>query len=423
MRMPITLCLGLLTAAGPLSAQTFVPNYDEAKVPVFTLPDPLTREDGSKVTTKEQWPARRAELYSLFAREEYGYAPPWKGSMDAELWSEDRQALGGIAVRKEIGLTLHQGGKKLTMALLLYLPKTGGPAPVFLGYNFRGNQSVDPDPGIRITPSWVSDDKALGITGNKAGAASRGGRSSRWPLRQILSRGYGLATVYYGDVDPDFDDGFHNGVHRLFDTPRDSTSWGSIAAWAWALSRVMDYLEKDKGVDAKRVFVFGHSRLGKTALWAGASDNRFAMVISNESGCGGAALSKRAYGETVGRINTAFPHWFCTRFRTYNNRESALPFDQHELIALIAPRPVYVASAEGDQWSDPKGEFLGALYAEPVYALFGYRGLGISEMPPTGHPVVGDVLAYHIREGKHDITPYDWAQYLDFADRHFKSRR
>ncbi|HOS73517.1 MAG TPA: acetylxylan esterase, partial [Bacteroidales bacterium] len=341
-----------------LKGQQFVANYDESKVPSYRLPDPLKFENGGTVRNKKGWDRRREEIFKIFENEVYGVAPGWKGEIIASELSSDENALNGKAVRKEINLTLKNGNRELTMTMLLYMPKNSAGSPVFLGYNFYGNHTITSEPGIAVTKSWIRNNKDYGVFENRASEAGRGLSSGYWPVEMIVSEGYGVATIYYGDADPDYDDGFHNGVHGLYDQERDGTSWGTIAGWAWGLSRAMDYLVTLPSVDPGRVIVMGHSRLGKTALWAGAMDERFALVISNNSGCGGAALSKRAFGETVGSINRSFPHWFCGNFRKYNEKEELLPVDQHQLIALIAPRPVYVASAEEDQWADPRGEFL-----------------------------------------------------------------
>jgi hypothetical protein len=407
--------IAVILNATTLSAQQFAANYDESKVPVYTLPDPLVFNNGTKVQNNKEWDKRRAEIIKLFENEVYGINPVWKGDIISTELSSNLNALNDVAISKEIKLTLKNGSKELSMVMLLYLPRSSKPVPVFLGYNFGGNHSVTDEKDIFVTNSWMRNDSATGVTNNRASEAGRGKAASRWPVREIISRGYGLATIYYGDVDPDFDDGFKNGVHGLYDQQRDSSSWGTIAAWAWGLSRAMDYIETDSSIDSKRVIVIGHSRLGKTALWAGATDQRFAMVISNNSGCGGAALSKRAFGETVGSINSAFPHWFCKNFNKYNQKEALLPVDQHELFSLIAPRPLYVASAKEDLWADPKGEFLSCVGASPVYVLLGEKGFPASEMPPVNSPVVG-TIGYHIRTGGHNITLYDWQQYLDFAD-------
>jgi len=402
--------------------QQFTANYDEAKIPAYSLPDPLVFNNGTAVKSLKDWGIRRVEIYSDFEKQVFGAVPKWNGNLRWVVLSSKDDAIGGIAKRREVRLELSNGIRKNDLTILIYLPQNSKDAPIFLNYNFDGNHTVTTESDVVIPDSWVSNNKELGILDNHASENGRGKAISRWPIKEIVSRGFGLATVYYGDVDPDFDDGFKNGVHQLFDSRRDSTSWGSVAAWAWGLSRIMDYFEKDQEINANRIIVMGHSRLGKAALWAGASDQRFAMVVSNCSGCGGAALSKRIYGETVGSINNTFPHWFCNNFKKYNTREDLLPVDQHELIALIAPRPVYVASAADDRWADPKGEFLACVFASPVYELLGSTKFAATKMPMLSTPILGDI-SYHIRPGKHDVTLYDWNCYMDAAGNYFKSKK
>ncbi len=398
-------------------------NYDESKVPQFVLPELLKAKDGSVITSAQEWTSvRRPEILQLFADHVFGNLPAGVDKLRTRVRSNKQGAVDGKATRREITVFFTDDDHGPQMDMLIYSPaNASGPVPAFIGLNFNGNHSVEDDPSIHITSSWVRNNKELGITDNRAKESSRGKSASRWPLSDIIGAGYGLVTIYYGDIDPDFDDGFKNGIHAMWPDSenRTDTSGGSISAWTWGLSRTLDVLELDPMIDATKVAVVGHSRLGKTSLWAGATDQRFAMVISNNSGCGGAALSRRAYGETVKRINTSFPHWFCLQHRKYNDNENASPVDHHMLIALAAPRPVYVASAEDDKWADPRGEFLSAYLAGVVYELFGKTGLPSDSMPTVNDPLQNDV-GYHIRTGKHDINNYDWTQYIKFADKHLK---
>ena len=417
-----TTCL-LLLAPDTVSAQKSQFNYDERRVPVYRLPDPLLDSDGTRITTATAWwEQRRPELVKLFEEHVYGRAPGRPEGMRFEVRSIDRQALDGRAVRKQVAIHI-PGKKDGPLELLIYLPsKASKPVPAFLGLNFGGNHSIHDDPQILLSTRWMRPNKGRGVVNNRATEASRGTAASRWPVRRIVDRGFAVGTIYCGDIDPDFHDEFQNGVHPAFyrsgQTRPAADEWGTIAAWAWGLSRGLDYFAADPDIDQQHTAVMGHSRLGKTALWAGAIDQRFALVVSNNSGCGGAALSRRRFGETVKRINTSFPHWFNANFKKYNDHEDQLPVDQHELVALIAPRPVLICSARQDRWADPRGEYLAGLGADSVYRLLGTDGVGARSMPAVNQEPRGTV-GYRIRPGKHDVTTADWEAYMDFAGRHF----
>jgi hypothetical protein len=390
-------------------------NYDESAVPNYVLP-PLF--DDMEVRDWET--QHRSAWLNMIEKEMYGHFPDEGIATHFSIKNEDAQALDGRAVLKEVDMVFRKDNREVKASLLLILPKHASqkPTPLFLGLNFNGNHTIHHNTQISISKNWVRNNADLQVDNHKANEASRGKSSSRWPVDLILERGYGLATIYCGDLDPDFDDQFANGVHALI-PEADKSSLSTISAWAWGLSRAMDYFEQDKDIDQTKISVIGHSRLGKTSLWAGASDTRFAMVISNDSGCGGAALSRRKFGETVKVINDRFPHWFNDRFTFYNDNEAKLPFDQHTLLAIIAPRPLCVASASEDQWADPKGEFLSAKAACPAYQIYGIKSC-LTKMPAMGNPVIAGKISYHLRNGKHDITKYDWEQYLNMADRFLK---
>ncbi len=403
-----------------LSAQTPV-NYDESKVPAYTLTDLLTSTSGKKITTTADWETiRKPELLDLFSKEMYGVTPGEKINMKHRVVKTDKKALGGIATCKQVELVFSGNHQTRKALMVLWIPNAvSSKVPVFVGYNFNGNQSVNPDPQLLASP-------AISLKTSRLSEALPGADQRRLPLELIINSGFGAATMYYYDIYPDDKSLVAKTVLPLFSdyekTGENPDAWQAIGAWAWGLSRMADYLQSEKQVDAQKLIVIGHSRQGKAALWAGAQDKRFAMIVSNNSGCGGAALFNRKFGETASVINTTFPHWFNRNFRQYNNREDALPVDQHALIALMAPRPVYIASASNDLWADPKGELLSGYHANPVYALYGLTGLPDSTMPANNTPVQAGYIGYHKREGDHDMLAYDWEQYIKFAKKHFSGK-
>jgi hypothetical protein len=394
--------------------------YDENKVPAYTLPEILVLNNGDRVRDAKAWTARRRpEILATYETEVFGRSPARPSKLNYEVSAVDAKALDGKARRKIVTIFFGEKPGDPKMKLLVYLPAGAKrPVPVFLGLSFAGIWTIAADPGVPLGEQWVRNPQTREYERQTAQEKSRGASAAQWQVDKILDAGYGLAVFYYGDVEPDFAGGMKYGIRPLFQKAGENEpapdAWGAIGAWAWAARRAMDYLEKDHDVDSKRVALFGHSRLGKTAIWAGAQDPRFSIVISNESGEGGAAISRREYGERTRNLNTSFPHWFDGNFKKYNDHEDRMPFESHLLLSLIAPRGLYVASAEEDRWSDPKGEFLGAANASQVWELFGKHGIGTMEMPGLHQPV-GETVRYHTRAGKHDVTAYDWDQYLRFA--------
>jgi hypothetical protein len=376
----------------------------------------LTCNDGTKVTNAQEWERRRRpEIMEFFSKSVYGTTPKGEIKVKYKIIAKNRKALGGKATMQQVMFTFIAGNKTHRALALVYYPNTRqkAGAPVFIGYNFKGNHGTSEDKDVLYSPYYDT------ISNSSSPLLQRGVQSGRWPMEQIIDGGYAAVTMCYHDIYPDRKDGAESSLIRLLPiTDKEGSRWQAIGVWAYGLSTIADWVEQQTWANREQMCVVGHSRQGKVALWAGAQDERFKVVISNNSGCGGAALSKRQYGETVRHITNSFPHWFCKDFTRYSNRESELPFDQHQLLALVAPRHVYVASATLDKWADPKGEYLSAYYASPIYKLYGMEGLQSEQMPEPGTAVMSAV-GYHIREGKHDITPYDWKFYIDFCDKAF----
>ena len=397
-------------------------NYDESKVGTYTLPDPLVFNDGKPVRNASDWQKRRRELLELFASNVYGHSPKPPRDIRYKVFDLDKNALNGKAVRKQITIYFSPKDDGPREDVLLYIPVNAQkPVPVILSLNFSGNQAVINDPGVKLGTIWTRDKQER----QPATEESRG-HDRNFDVNKVLSHGYAFATIYYQDIEPDFNGGYLFGMRSLFAKARQTEpapdDWGAIGAWSYGLSRAMDYLEKDKDVDARRVAIMGHSRLGKTVLWAGALDERFAMVLSSCSGEGGASLARRNYGETIKTLTDAFGYQFAANYKKYADDPDKLPVDTHELIALIAPRPVYITGAEDDRWADPKGEFLACVAAGPVYKLLGKNDLGTDQMPALNTPIM-HTIGYHYRSGKHEVTEFDWDQFLAFADMHLRGRK
>ena len=376
----------------------YAQQYDESKVPAYTLPDPLQTLSGRQVRNARTWEkVRRPEVLRLFEDNVYGQMPRDFDSIRFTTEREDAQAMNGKALLKETDITIYRAGRSVSIHLTLFVPKqVSGPAPVFLLINNRGKENTDP---------------------------ARKTKSEFWPAEMVTDSGYAIAAFQVSDLAPDNKKDFANGMLRLYpEQLKAANGMKAIGAWAWGASRVMDYFEKEPLIDAKKVVLVGHSRGGKTSLWASAQDKRFAICVSNCSGNTGAALARRQFGERIKRINTSFPHWFSDNYKKYNDRENDLPVDQHMLIALIAPRPLYATNATKDLWADPTGTFLSLKNAEKVFALYGLKSALPATSPPVNEAVEHSILGYHNREGIHNMTEFDWRHFIRFANIHFKGK-
>lgn len=413
----------------------------------YTLPS-LWNPTTAMHSALEWQTTRRTEVLEMFASNVYGHTPDGGGVVAVKVLSHKESALDGLATRTEFTVTL--GGPLGTrdVSLLLYLPTDASsqkPVPAFLGLNFKGNHATTLEADVRVS-TGENFGKGLEYDAEEAGEvpAKRGAEERRWPYRVALARGYAVATLHYEEIETDIPGAAAVGVRGLFDSEstlverHDPEAWGAIGAWAWGLSRAFDVLASLDEIDSTSVMVIGHSRLGKTSLWAAAQDVRFAAAISNDSGCAGAALFRHKSGEDVAILARVRPHWFAPKFASYGEAESMLPIDQHQLLALVAPRPLHVASASLDIPADPHGEYLATLHATPVFNLFGFEGTLAAGVSPLGEDLsadlafrspipspgvrVGGQLSYHLREGGHDVLVEDWMHFLDFADHNLGSR-
>jgi len=377
--------------------------YEESKVTEYVLPDPLLLDGGNRAVNAEDWSECREQTIEKFRAHMYGRRPDMEYTVKFETLSEKSNLFGIEATGKSVKVEIKSGNETYSFPMLVFIPKATNKLPAIVHIDIREFPTFE-------SASTKDDDF--------------------WPVKEILSRGYVACAVSTIAIDPDRADGFSDGLrgffHRASGKP-DLTgpdlpgvdAWKALSAWGWGASRAIDFLHTLAEVDPSKIAVIGHSRGGKAALWAAAEDPRFAIACSNNSGCGGAALSRRAYGETVARITTSFPYWFCDRFSSYAGRESEIPVDQHQLFGLIAPRPVYATSAGDDLWADPRGEYLAMVAAAPVYKLLEKEAITNVVMPSLNETRIVGQVGYHIRPGKHGLWRYDWIKFIDFCDTHF----
>lgn len=411
--------VGAQTQNLPRTSAGFPVNYAEDSVGTYVLPDPLTMSNGQKVSDTKTWTQkRRPELVKLFEEIEYGKMPPRPADMHFNVFDKGTPAFNGKAIRKQVTVYFTKDTTEHKLDLLIYLPfNTLKAVPLLLNISFAANNQITDDPGVKTGDIWTREGKKV--------QAVEPSRFGKMDIEQFITAGIGFACVYYGDIEPDFKDGIKYGIRSQYLKPGQITpaanEWGAISAWAWGLSRVMDYFETDKQVDAKHIALQGASRLGKTVLWTGVHDTRFKMVIASISGEGGAAISRRNYGENIKHITdtSRYYYQFAPAYHSYANKVESLPFDAHMLVALMAPRPLLLQTGDSDYWSDPKGEFLSAVAAEPVYHLFGLKGPETTVMPKAkDESLLMNPLGYYMHAGGHTVLPEDWQLFIRYMKKY-----
>lgn len=420
-------------------------NYTESKTGSYMLPDPLKFADGSPVADEKAWrEKRRPELFKLIEENQYGRVPPKPESMASNFFDKGTPAFDGKAVRKQITLFFPSSRLNHTVDVLLYLPaKATGPVPVLLNFGWTANNLAVPnDPGVKVGRVWSTTPGAIGnrvpATPPPTGTVS-GGPGRNLNVLQVIERGYGFAVFNYTDIDPDtlgvaprggppafspIAQGVRAAYLKPGQTEPSPDEWGSIAAWGWGASRIIDWFETVPEIDAKRIAITGASRLGKTVLWMAARDERVALVIASVSGEGGAALSRRDYGETIAHLvaPTRYPYQFAANYQKWAGRANEMPWDAHMIIALVAPRPILLQTGSTDKWSDPYGEFLAAKAATPVFTLLGKKGIEEYSLPAAKKPLM-NTLGYLMHDGPHGVVPADWPVFLEFMDKHLKETK
>lgn len=399
--------------------------FDEALVPAYTLNDLMVMNDGRRISTLEEWRERRKELQTILEETVYGKVPSIPFEISSEILEDWSPAFDGIGKRKQRRLTITTEHGSISANVLIYAPQNiETPVPAFLGLNFFGNQTIAPDPNIIATKTWLLKKSEDGPPSIEEKVMDRGIFTTGWPLKMVLEEGFAIATACYSEFDPDYDDGYKNGLHGIFSSPeyhRNPDDWGAVSAWAFGLSRILDVLVQEPLIDAARITAVGTSRLAQTALWAGVTDERFFMVVDNESGSGGSALNKRCFGENVSAINLRFPHWYCDNFSKYDHNEAALPMDTHGVVALAAPRPIYFGTAVEDLWSDPRGTFEAAKAASIVYEFLGKPGLPMETFPDVSQTDHHGTIGFHRRAGGHGVNEFDWLQFIAFFKSHLQN--